>query len=262
MAGVPTAWPRSSPLKPPDHASRPPGCTWPRPWSRWCGCTADLPSRSQRLTRAADARSVAVPSVHLHGVTHAHTSALSVLVDVDLDVAADAHPPGWVGVVGENGSGKSTLLRLLAGELSPTWGSVDVRATVPPRLVPQSCEELSTEVVGFARTWDGVAGRLRRRLDLDPDDLYPATGRGWDALSAGQRQRWQIAAALAGLPEVLLLDEPTNHLGLAWVERLQAALVAFPGALLLVTHDDVLAAAVTDAPWRVDDGRVEVSARR
>ena len=200
-----------------------------------------------------------MPSVHLHGVTHAYTSALSVLVDVDLDVAADPHPPGWVGVVGENGSGKSTLLRLLAGELSPTWGSVDVQSSVPPRLVPQSCEALTDEVVGFSRTWDGVSERLRRRLDLDPDDLDRTTGRGWEALSAGQRQRWQIAAALADEPDLLLLDEPTNHLDLPSIERLQAALEAFPGALLLVTHDDLLAGAVTDTTWRVDAGQVEVA---
>ena len=201
-----------------------------------------------------------MPSVHLHGVTHAYTSALSVLVDVDLDVAADPHPPGWVGVVGENGAGKSTLLRLLAGELSPTSGSVDVQSSVPPRLVPQSCEALTDEVVGFSRTWDGVSERLRRRLDLDPDDLDRTTGRGWEALSAGQRQRWQIAAALAEEPEVLLLDEPTNHLDGHARELLLGVLEAFNGLGLVVSHDRTVLERLTTRTLRITQQRLELHA--
>jgi len=198
--------------------------------------------------------------VHLHGVTHAYTSALSVLIDVDLDVVVAPHTPGWVGVVGENGSGKSTLLRLLAGELSPTAGTVEVQATVPSRLVPQSCEELTTEVVGFARTWDGVSERLRRRLDLDPNDLDPAIGRGWDALSPGQRQRWQIAAALAEDPEVLLLDEPTNHLDDHARELLLGVLEAFTGLGFVVSHDRSVLERLTSRTLRVNQHRLELHA--
>jgi hypothetical protein len=67
-------------------------------------------------------------------------------------------------------------------------------------------------VRAFALTWDGVAERLRSRRELDPDDLVQAVGRGWHALSRGQRKRWQVATALAAAPDVLLLNEPTNHL--------------------------------------------------
>ena len=201
-----------------------------------------------------------MPSVHLHGVTHAYTSALSVLIDVDLDVAAAPHPPGWVGVVGENGAGKSTLLRLLAGELSPTSGTIDVQSAVPPRLVSQSCEELTTEVLGFAWTWDGVSERLRRRLDLDPDDLHPATGRGWAALSAGQRQRWQLAAALAEEPEVLLLDEPTNHLDGRARELVLGVLAGFTGLGFVVSHDRTVLERLTTRTLRITQQRVEVHA--
>jgi ATPase subunit of ABC transporter with duplicated ATPase domains len=55
----------------------------------------------------------------------------------------------------------------------------------------------------------------------------------------------------------LLLDEPTNHLDLPSVERLETALAAYPGALLLVTHDDALAERCTRTAWKVRDGRVE-----
>jgi len=52
-----------------------------------------------------------------------------------------------------------------------------------------------------------------------------------------------------------LLDEPTNHLDLPSIERLESALAAYPGALLLVTHDARLAARCTNLSWRVADRR-------
>jgi ATPase subunit of ABC transporter with duplicated ATPase domains len=57
---------------------------------------------------------------------------------------------------------------------------------------------------------------------------------------------------------VLVLDEPTNHLDLPTVERLTAALRAYPGALLLVTHDDRLAEACTTIRWILAEKRLEV----
>ncbi len=136
-----------------------------------------------------------MPTVHLHGVTHAYTSALSVLVEVDLDVAVAPRAPGWVGVVGENGSGKSTLLRLLAGELS-----------------------------------------------------------------AGQRQRWLIAAALAEAPEVLLRDEPTNHLDGHARELLLGVLGAFHGLGFVVSHDRTVLARLTTRTLRITQQRLELHA--
>ncbi len=166
-----------------------------------------------------------------------------------------------IGVVGANGAGKSTLLRLLAGELAPVTRTIDVHASARPWLVEQQVDVLSDPVRAFAWQWDGVAERLRRRLqldpdDLDPDDLDPDIGRGWLVLSPGQRKRWKLAAALAEQPDILLLDEPTNHLDLPSIERLEAALLRWAGALLLVTHDDHLAAATTEATWTVADGTV------
>jgi ATPase subunit of ABC transporter with duplicated ATPase domains len=200
-----------------------------------------------------------VPSLHLRGLSYAHTLATPVLDDVDLDLAGD---PGhrWVGVVGANGAGKTTLLRLLAGELHPTAGHLDVQAALPALLVPQEVGELTGAVRAFAQTWDGNAERLRSRLDLDPDDLDPVVGRGWPALSPGQRKRWQIATALAADPDVLLLDEPTNHLDGQARELLLDVLANFRGLGLLVSHDRTVLARLTDRTLRVHAGTLAVHA--
>ncbi|MGD0120101.1 MAG: hypothetical protein ABSD30_18690 [Candidatus Binatus sp.] len=56
----------------------------------------------------------------------------------------------------------------------------------------------------------------------------------------------------------LVLDEPTNHLDMPAIEQLEQALVEYPGAMLIVTHDDSLASRCTNIQWRLDAGRVEV----
>jgi ATPase subunit of ABC transporter with duplicated ATPase domains len=200
-----------------------------------------------------------VPSLHLRGLSYAHTLATPILdrVDLDLDRA-----PGqrWVGVVGANGAGKSTLLRLLARELPPTAGGLDVQAALAPVLVPQAVDELTSPIRAFALTWDGAAERLRSRLDLDPDDLDPDLGRGWDALSPGQRKRWQVAAALAIDPDVLLLDEPTNHLDGEARALLLEVLEGFRGLGLLVSHDRTVLGRLTDRTLRVHAGTLTLHA--
>jgi ATPase subunit of ABC transporter with duplicated ATPase domains len=193
-----------------------------------------------------------VPSLHLRGLTYAHTTAAAILDAVDLDLAADpAHTPPWVGVVGANGAGKTTLLRLLAGELTPSAGRIDVQAGLAPVLVPQDVGQLTDDVRAFAWMWDGVAEKLRSRLELDPDDLDEATGRGWAALSPGQRKRWQVAAALAEEPDVLLLDEPTNHLDVAARDLLLEVLSGFGGLGLIVSHDRTVLERLTSRTLRL-----------
>jgi ATPase subunit of ABC transporter with duplicated ATPase domains len=203
-----------------------------------------------------------VPSLHLRGLSYAHTIATPILADVDLDVAADpaAHGSSWVGVVGPNGAGKSTLLRLLTGELTPTTGRLDVHSAAPPRLVRQDVDDLDDHVLAFAASWDGAAVRLRRRLALDVDDLDPATGAGWSTRSPGVRKRWQVAAALHDRPDVLLLDEPTNHLDAASRELLVAELERFRGLGLIVSHDRAVLERLTARTLRVHAGTADLHA--
>ena len=126
--------------------------------------------------------------VRLSGLSFSYIDSVSTLTDVTLTLAA-----GWTGVVGSNGAGKTTLLRLIAGELEPPAGHVNLD---PPRGVIRACaqtvETMTPEIAAFARATDGVARRIHGELRLDASALAR-----WPTLSPGERKRWQVGAALA-----------------------------------------------------------------
>ncbi|MEV7890401.1 TlrC/CarA/OleB/SrmB family ABC-F type ribosomal protection protein [Streptomyces sp. NPDC002817] len=144
-------------------------------------------------------------------------------------------------VTGPNGAGKTTLLRLLAGELRPDEGSVQVPGRVghlrqdetpwPPGLTVTEAFAL-----GRAGSTDEHADALLALGLFDPAQLRLRMGE----LSYGQRRRVDLARLVSQPAELLLLDEPTNHLSPALVEELQEALTGYPGAIVLVTHDRAL----------------------
>jgi len=165
----------------------------------------------------------------------------------DLDFHLD---PGWTGLVGPNGAGKTTLLQLLGGSLRPTRGRVE---RVPEEASVQRCVQDVAEpgeaVRALAAASDRTAFRLMARLGLDPARLD-----GWEALSPGERRRWQVAGALCQEPDVLLLDEPTNHLdgdARAW---LLDALRRFRGTGVVVSHDRALLDALAGSTLRLSAG--------
>jgi ATPase subunit of ABC transporter with duplicated ATPase domains len=188
-----------------------------------------------------------VLSVELHRVSFAYSDSVPLISNLSLRLV-----PGWYGVVGPNGAGKSTLLRLLSGDLSPDGGEIRLH---PPRLerrlCPQRAAEPGAEVGTFAVSSAGPAHRLRGRLALDPRDLDR-----WPTLSAGQRKRWQIGAALAAEPSLLLLDEPTNHLDEEARALLVEALRRYEGVGLVVSHDRTLLDGLTSWTLRFAGGEV------
>jgi ATPase subunit of ABC transporter with duplicated ATPase domains len=104
---------------------------------------------------------------------------------------------------------------------------------------------------GLAPDARGRTMSLIAALGADPSRVL-ASG----APSPGEARKVAIALGLALGAHALVLDEPTNHLDLPSIERLEHALAAYPGALLLVTHDDRLAAALTTRTWSVAEGTV------
>ncbi|MEV4492584.1 ribosomal protection-like ABC-F family protein [Micromonospora coxensis] len=168
-----------------------------------------------------------------------------VLDAVGVAVAGRLHPVDLtvragdrVLLTGANGAGKSTLLRVLAGDLRPDAGHVVRRAPVGhlPQDVPADRPGRSL-LAAYAHGRPGDAEQHRAALlslGLFPPDLLDVpVGR----LSTGQRQRLGLARLFTAPAGVLLLDEPTNHLSLGLVEELETALWAYPGAVVVVSHD-------------------------
>jgi ATPase subunit of ABC transporter with duplicated ATPase domains len=153
---------------------------------------------------------------------------------------------------GENGAGKSTLLAALFQRNLVGAGLVHVAQEISEREAAEGLDWLR----GLAREERGHVLSVVAALGLDPERLL-ATAKP----SPGEARKLAIARALARKAFGLLLDEPTNHLDLPSVERLQAALSAYPGSLLLVTHDDAFASALTDTVWEIRDRRVHTSTR-
>ena len=149
-----------------------------------------------------------------------------------------------IGIVGRNGAGKSTLLRLVAGELAPDAGTVDIGSTVKIGHFSQEGRELDLnrrvydfihDIADEVRTDEGTftANQMMERF-LFPGDLQSVPiGR----LSGGERRRLYLLSVLMAAPNVLLLDEPTNDLDVMTLSILEDYLQGFPGPILTVSHD-------------------------
>ncbi|MEU3725980.1 ABC-F family ATP-binding cassette domain-containing protein [Streptomyces sp. NPDC031705] len=168
--------------------------------------------------------------------------------------------PGRTGLIGLNGCGKSTLLKLLAGDLSPSSGQVSVAGTIG--YLPQNA------TLDTALRVDEVLGISTARAALHAIEAgeateanFAAVGDDWDVeeralamldqlglagigldrtvgeLSGGECVLLRLAALLLARPDVLLLDEPTNNLDLRARRRLYAAVEAWSGVMVLVSHD-------------------------
>ncbi|MGP4088993.1 ribosomal protection-like ABC-F family protein [Streptomyces sp. KR55] len=141
-------------------------------------------------------------------------------------------------VTGENGAGKTTLLRVLAGDLEPDAGAVRRAARIG--YLAQELPVRSTRLpllATFAAGRPGLPEEYAEQLLalglFREEDLHVPVA----ALSAGQQRRLQIARLVTRPADLLVLDEPTNHIALDLVEDLQAALAAYPGAVVAVSHD-------------------------
>ncbi|MGA4961324.1 ABC-F family ATP-binding cassette domain-containing protein [Streptomyces pseudogriseolus] len=194
-------------------------------------------------------------SLTCHSLSFTWPDGTAVFEDLDA-----AFGPGRTGLVGVNGSGKSTLLKLIAGELTPTEGSVKVSGEVGR--LPQ------TVTLDTALRVDEALGIAAKRAALHAieagdvaEEHFETVGDDWDVeeralatlgelglghigldrtvgeLSGGESVMLRLAALLLSRPDVLLLDEPTNNLDLFARRRLYAAVESWQGVLVVVSHD-------------------------
>jgi ATPase subunit of ABC transporter with duplicated ATPase domains len=169
-----------------------------------------------------------------------------VLRDVPRLLERDAR----VRIRGPNGAGKTTLLRALGA-----------RVPEPERVLwlPQELSQAQVNVWlertrGLPHDERGRVLDVVAALGVDPDRLLASP-----VPSHGEARKLALAHGLVHGVWALLLDEPTNHLDLPSVERLEAALGDYPGALLVVTHDPTFLSATLTCTWTLAEGRVLVS---
>src|SRR5512143_1740692 len=158
-------------------------------------------------------------------------------------------------LIGPNGAGKSTFLKTILGQLDPLAGEVVLGASLHLGYFAQAHEGLDPEKTVLdeilAQSPDMLPYQGRDYLGkylFSGDDAFKRVS----MLSGGERGRLALAKLALQDTNLLLLDEPTNHLDIPSQEVLQAVLDAYPGTILLVTHDRYLVDALATQIWEID----------
>ena len=170
------------------------------------------------------------------------------------------------GIVGKNGVGKSTLLKICLQQLEPTSGKAILGKQVKINYIDQSrmqldgtgslLDEISdgNEKIEFGSEILGARAYLRRFLFSDE-----RINERVDLLSGGERARLMLAKVLKTGGNLIVLDEPTNDLDLQSLRMLEEALAAFPGTILVVSHDRYFLDRICDQIVAFEDDGVKVS---
>jgi ATP-binding cassette, subfamily F, member 3 len=178
----------------------------------------------------------------------------TLLEDARLEVERGEH----VVLVGPNGAGKTTLLETLAGHRDPAAGSVRLGHNVRVGYLSQHADTAAGEgtVLDAAQRETGLTGQRAR--DLLGGFLFSGgdVEKQLAEISGGEQRRLSLAILVASGANLLILDEPTNHLDVESREALEDALLAYEGAVVLVSHDRALLEAVGTRTIVCEDGEL------
>lgn len=169
--------------------------------------------------------------------------------DIDLNIDLESK----IAIVGPNGVGKSTLVNLILGKYEPTSGEIlRNRKLKTIKFAQHFVDELEMSE-------NAVAYILKNYPDMKPHDIRQHLGKFGltgnthtnpiSLLSGGQKSRVMFANIALRKPHIMFLDEPTNHLDIESVDALAEALEAFPGGIVLISHDQRLITRVCTELW-------------
>ena len=155
-----------------------------------------------------------------------------------------------IALTGPNGAGKSTLVGEVVRRLDPS-----VRAlAIPQEPTAEQCRGALSRLATLDSRSRGRVLAVAAALNSDPDRLVEG-----DRTSPGEMRKLMLGLGILDAPELIIMDEPSNYLDLRSVEALEHLLAAFPGALLLVSHDTVLLEATTSVCWEISESSPETS---
>jgi len=192
------------------------------------------------------------------GVSFGFEDSSLLIRDLDLSIGKKDR----IAVIGKNGKGKTTLLNLLAGELDPVKGVISRH----PALRLAYFGQTNISRLNLSNTVE------QEIMDVHPDNSRGASRKicglmmfeGDDALkkisvlSGGERSRVLLGKILVSPANLLLLDEPTNHLDMESIDSLVEAIDVFDGAVVIVTHSEMILHAVAERLIIFDDDRVSL----
>ncbi|MBF2005069.1 MAG: ABC-F family ATP-binding cassette domain-containing protein [Chlorogloeopsis fritschii C42_A2020_084] len=164
-----------------------------------------------------------------------------------------------IALVGSNGTGKSTLLKILAGEISPNFGSIKRNGVI--YYLPQTStikEQIKAKTVlnllsSISEEWWHIEEILQAQFAINLDLSLSIAN-----LSGGELTKLFLAIGLSQQPNLLLLDEPTNHMDLAALESLRDFLNNFHGAFIIVSHKPFFLDRVVDITWELTPAGIKV----
>jgi ATP-binding cassette, subfamily F, member 3 len=194
--------------------------------------------------------------LRLEDVSFGYTGLPPLFSVVTLDVRYSER----IAVVGPNGAGKTTLLRLIAGQMLPQTGTVRLGVNVRLGVMAQEQETLDLQrtvlqIVLQERAMSETEARHFLHFFLfGGDSVFRTVG----ACSLGERSRLQLALLVLRGCNLLLLDEPLNHLDIEGREHFEAALDAFAGTVITVSHDRVFLRSFAQRVVEVRDGLVRL----